>query len=232
MSKVQPDNYQRNISVYVPLMEFASDVVQDMTITSLGAPAALDADGIMDGIAIGTTARAYTSANFGTLFDGSSTSLTTTSGMIDAKFGRGLTCTGNASTDQVVTITGRDYLGQLMVENFTLSGTGAQAGKKAFKYVDKVDVTVGTGGSTLDVGWSDVLGVPYKAQILLSDTEDNVAAAGALTAGIATDPQTATTGDPRGTFAPASACDGSIVYELRYVCDTDNLHGVSHYDGS
>jgi hypothetical protein len=231
MAKVYADNYPRLISQYVPLMEFAADVVQDTVIVSLGAPATLDADGIWDGVTIGTTVKSFSSANYKTTFDGSSTSLTTTAGKIDAKYGRNLSCTGNASTDQVVTITGRDYLGQVMKENFTLSGTGVIAGKKAFKYVDTATTTIGTGGTTLDVGWGNLLGVPYKAQILLSDTEDNVAAAGTLTAGVATDPQTATSGDPRGTFTPASACDGSIVYELRYVCDTTNLHGFAHYNG-
>ena len=229
MSKVVRDYFPRNISQYVPNMEFAADVVQDSVIVSLGAPATLDADGIWDGVTIGTTTKSFSSADYKTTFDGSSTSLTSTSGMIDAPYGRNLSCTGNASTDQVVTISGRDYLGQKMTENFTLSGTGVIAGKKAFKYVDTATTTIGTGGTTLDVGWANLLGVPYKAELLLSDTEDKVAAAGSLTAGISTDPQTATTGDPRGTFTPASACNGSIVYELRYVCDTSDLHGVEHF---
>lgn len=229
MSKVVRDYFPRNISQYVPNMEFAADVVQDAVIVSLGAPATLDADGIWDGVTIGTTVKSFSSADYKTTFDGSSTSLTTTSGMIDAPYGRNLSCTGNASTNQVVTINGRDYLGQKMTENFTLSGTNVIAGKKAFKYVDTATTTVGTGGTTLDVGWANLLGVPYKAELLLSDTQDKVAAAGSLTAGISTDPQTATTGDPRGTFTPASACNGSIVYELRYVCDTSDLHGVEHF---
>ena len=152
--------------------------------------------------------------------------------MIDATYGRALTLVGSAGADHVVTITGRDYLGQRMQESLTANGTTGVAGKKAFKFVDSYSIAAGgQAGDTLDIGWGNLLGVPYKAELLLSDTEDKVAAAGSLTAGISTDPQTATTGDPRGTFTTATACDGSIVFELRYVCDTSDLHGVEHFSG-
>ena len=90
MSKVVRDYFPRNISQYVPNMEFAADVVQDSVIVSLGAPDTLNADGILDGVTIGTTARSFpnSSVPFSTLFDGSATSLTSTSGMIDAAYGR------------------------------------------------------------------------------------------------------------------------------------------------
>ena len=231
MSKVNADNYPRTISQYVPLMEFAADVVGNAVIVSLGAPAALDADGIWDGVSATNAATSYTSADYKTTFDGSSTSLTTTSGMIDATYGRTLSCTGSTGSDHVCTISGRDYLGQPMKENITLSGTGVIAGVKAFKYVDRMDIAVGAASDTVDVGWADKLGIPYAGTSLLSDTEDGVVAAGALTAAITTDPQTATTGDPRGTFDAASASDGSIVSEIRYLCNTSNLHGVAHYNG-
>ena len=110
MSKVLQDYFPRSISQYVPNMEFSADVVGDQHLVSLGAPAALDADGIWDGVTIGTSAATHTSSDYKSTFDGSSTSLTTTAGMIDASYGRCLRCTGNASTDQVVTVIGRDYL--------------------------------------------------------------------------------------------------------------------------
>ena len=175
MSKVYADNFPRSISQYVPNMEFAADVVNGRCLVNLGSPAALDADGIWDGVTVGTAGGdIHTSADYKTTFDGSSTSLTTTAGMIDATYGRTLTCVGNASTDQVVTVIGRDYLGQGMRENFTLSGTTIIYGTKAFKFVDSTSCTVGTGGSTLDVGWTDVLGLPYAAQEILGWSEDDV----------------------------------------------------------
>ena len=348
MTKVLGDYYPRSISQYTPNMEFAADVVEGTHIVSLGAPAALDADGIWDGVTVGTSGGdIHTSANYKTTFDGSSTSLTTTAGQIDATYGRCLTCTGNASTDQVVTIIGRDYLGQGIEEDFTLSGTTVLFGKKAFKYVDSTSCTAGTGGSTLDVGWYNRLGLPYKAEKVISYTEDDVSfpvdpvavsvevdgtryaagtdvvvpspVAGQITevhsvvttatsgvstgtvvvgstdvgglsiviansasvadldsdtatsdddqttstiakhgaigispnstptggaanytilvepilfiAGPDTDPQTATTTDPRGSIRCTTACDGSIVYEVSYMVDATDLHGVEHYNG-
>ena len=231
MAKVNADNYPRTISQYVPLMEYASDVVGNAVIVSLGAPATLDADGIWDGVSATDSATTYTSADYKNTFDGSATSLTSTSGMIDATYGRTLSCTGSAGSNHVCTISGRDYLGQPMKENITLSGTSVIAGVKAFKYVDKLEIAVGAAGDTCDVGWADKLGIPYAGTSLLSDTEDGVVAAGALTAAVTTDPQTATTGDPRGTFDGASASNGSIVQEIRYLCNTSNLHGVAHYNG-
>lgn len=230
MSRVTADYLPRSISQYVPNMEFAADVVGDAVIVSLGAPATLDADGIWDGIAAGATAATFTSADFKSTFDGSSTSLTTTSGMIDATYGRALTLVASAGADHVITISGRDYLGQAMSETLTANATTPVAGKKAFKFVDTLSIAAGgQAGDTLDVGWGDLLGIPYAGTSLLSDTEDGVVAAGVLTAAIATDPQTATTGDPRGTFNAASASDGSIVSEIRYLCNTSDLHGVEHF---
>lgn len=231
MSRVVADNYPRSINQYVPNMEFAADVIQDAVIVSLGAPATLDADGIWDGVSATDSATSYDSSNYKSTFDGSSTSLTTTSGMIDATYGRNITLVGTSGSNHVCTVTGRDYLGQIMVENFTLSNTVAQAGGKAFKYVDTLAIATGAASDTVDVGWGDLLGLPYAGTSMLSDTEDGVISAGSMTAAVTTDPQTATTGDPRGLFTPASSCDGSIVYEVRYLCNTSDLHGVEHFKG-
>jgi len=174
MGKVVADNYPRSISQYVPNMEFAADVMGDVHIAYLGAPAAADADGIWDGVSATNSATSYTSADYKNTFDGSSTSLTTTSGKIDATYGRCLTATGSAGSDHVCTVTGRDYLGQLMVENFTLSGTIVQHGNKAFKYVDTLAIATGAASDTVDFGWSDRLGLPMKAEKILGYTESDV----------------------------------------------------------
>ena len=174
MSKVVADNYPRNISQYVPNMEFAADVIDGLHIVTLGAPEALDADGIWDGVTADGSVNTYTSADYKNTFDGSSTSVTSTSGMIDAAYGRCLTVVGSAGSNHVVTVIGKDYLGQGMREQFTLSGTSIQYGLKAFKFVDKVSVAAGASGDTMDVGWSDVLGLPYCAESIVGWTEDNV----------------------------------------------------------
>ena len=227
MSRVVADNYPRSISQYVPDMEFAADVMQDNVIVTLGANAAANADGIF---ALGALDSLLTSADFANTFDGSSTSLTETVGMMDSPYGRNVILFGDAATDSVCTLTGRDYLGQLMVEVFTLNGTTPVPGAKAFKYIDSLDAPAGGGGTVVNAGWGDAQGLPYAATSLLSDTEDGVIASGVLTAAVKTDPQTSTTGDPRGTFTAATALDGLIVSELRYLCNTSDLHGVEHFN--
>ena len=94
--------------------------------------------------------------------------------MIDAAYGRCLTATGSAGSNHVCTISGRDYLGQKMSEALTLSGTVVIHGNKAFKYVDSMSTAVGAAGDTVDVGWSDRVGLPYKSEQILDYREDDV----------------------------------------------------------
>lgn len=175
MTKVLGDHYPRSISQYVPNMEFAADVVEGTHIVSLGAPSTADPNGILVGASATNSAQAYTSADWATTFDGSSTHVgESVSGSINAKYGRCLSATGTAGSDHVVTVIGKDYLGQGMRENITLSGTTVIFGNKAFKYVDNVDVATGATGDTFDLGWTDRLGLPYKAEKMITYTEDDV----------------------------------------------------------
>jgi len=56
---------------------------------------------------------------------------------------------------------------------------------------------------------------------------------GTFVAAVTTDPQTATTGDPRGTYAPhaSDVPNGSREYEIVVDVLAGNLHGVAHYNG-
>ena len=347
MTKVVADNYPRSISQYVPNMEFAADVVEGKHFVSLGAPATADPNGILVGASATNSATAYTSADWANTFDGSSTHVgESVAGKLNAAYGRCLQATGTAGSDHVVTIIGRDYLGQAMRENMTLSGATVIFGNKAFAYVDNVNVAAGAASDTFDLGWTDRLGLPYKAEKMVTYTEDDVsfpvdveevqfeydqtryiggtsiftvspiagritgvntavttltngvgavtveiggtavaglsvavasaAAVGVLdsdtpaendgattaiakygaievisdgtptagsilgvitvdplvfVAGPDTDPQTATTEDPRGTVLATTACDASITYEVGYLVDTSDLHGVEQFNG-
>jgi len=177
MPKQLPDHFPRTISQYVPSMEMAADVINGRWSGSLGAPAAADADGILNDKSATGSAQTYTSSDFETTFDGGSSSLTSTVGMLDATFGRCLTMVGTAGSNHVVTVTGRDYLGQIMSEAITLSGTSTIYGEKAFKYVDTIAAASGASGDTFDVGWDDRLGLPYAARRILEWYEDDVAIA-------------------------------------------------------
>jgi len=176
MSKVLADYYPRNISQYTPLMEFAADVVDGKHLVNLGAPSTADPNGIMNQFACGATAATFTSANWATTFDGSSTHVgESVAGTLNGKFGRCLQLVSSAGADHTITVTGRDYLGQIMSEVFTLVNTVPQYGNKAFKYVDTVAVDAGgQAGDTTDIGWTDRMGLPYKAEKIIAYTEDDV----------------------------------------------------------
>ena len=175
MTKVIATNYPLSISQYVPNMEFAADVVEGRHFISLGAPSTADPNGILATASATNSATSFTSSDWQTTFDGSSTHVgESVAGKLNATYGRCLTMTGTAGSNHVVTVSGRDYLGARMQENMTLSGTTVIKGNKAFAFIDKVAVAAGATGDTFDMGWTDRLGLPYKAEKMLSYTEDDV----------------------------------------------------------
>jgi hypothetical protein len=223
MSKVHADYFPRNISQYVPLMEFAADVINGQCLVNLGAPIAIDLDGIWDGVTADASINTYTSADFKSTFGASN--VTGNVGEIDAIYGRALTCTGSTGSDHVLVISGRDYLGQAMSETFTLNGTTPDVGNKAFKFVDTMVIQAGAASDTCDVGWNDKLGVPYAMESMASFREDTVVTSPTVVASVTTT-ATTSTGDTRGTVIPASSTDGSNVHEAFFNVNTDNMHGV------
>jgi len=139
------------------------------------------------------------------------------------RYGRSISVTAGAGGAGV--IVGYDYLGQAIKENVTLIA-GAVVSKKMFK--DIAYVTVPASG-TFSIGVGVILGVPYKVlhtSILGELTSDVTAAAGALAAGV--NVQTLTSADPRGTYTPAAAPDGTRWYRFSCFVDRSNLHGSAH----
>ena len=174
MSKAIATNYPLSISQYVPNMEFAADVVEGRHFISLGAPSTADPNGILATASATNAATSFTSSDWQTTFDGSSTHIgESVAGKLDATFGRCLVMTGTAGSNHVITVSGRDYLGARMQEDITLSGTTVIKGNKAFAFIDKVAVASGAANDTFDMGWTDRLGLPYKAEKMLSYTEDD-----------------------------------------------------------
>lgn len=213
--------FPRRINDHVPLMQYAADVrFGGLGTIVIPAPATADADAIYNDLAgsLGTTAVNYE---------------------MDAKFGRNVGVTASAATgaNATVIVRGKDYLGQPMVEQITVTnanGTTQQVGKKAFKWIDSLTVGVATTGATFDVGFGDVLGLPYKSQKLISElvNKEVPANAGAIVDGLATGTaQSVTSDDPRGTYAPHSSQvpNGSKEYTLTIMHDRDNLHGDAHF---
>jgi hypothetical protein len=118
-------------------------------------------------------------------------------------------------TNRNVTITGYDYYGQPMSEVIatgTVQSTTVP-GKKAFYTILSASIS-GALGATIAVGTTDVLGIPVRianVAYVASVKSNNTLAQDAGTF-VAADTATATTttGDVRGTYAPATASNGVV----------------------
>jgi hypothetical protein len=139
---------------------------------------------------------------------------------------------GGADT-AVLTVTGTDEFGAVMVENITLNGTTAVSGKKAFKTVTSITSSA-TIANAAFVGTGDVLGLPVHLSdlgLVLKEMQDGVAAtAGTFVAAVDTIP-TATTGDVRGTYDPNSAADAAIQFSFLVALPDPTYKGVAQFDG-
>lgn len=219
------NNFIDGMNYYVPAMQAGSDLGQmKKTRVSLGSPPDVLATGILSAQSIAaavdttTFAATYTSVKMG-------------------PFGRNITVVASGAATSNVTVIGRDYLGQPMRESFTLNGTTPVVGAKAFKNVDRITAGV-TGGTTINVGWGTKFGLPWKTRAVYREYVDQVlAAAGTLTQPVLTDPQTTTTGDPRGLYVPTTTPDGVKVLEFDAEIDSSvnaagrgGLHGIQHFN--
>lgn len=110
------------------------------------------------------------------------------------------------------TVAGYDVYGAPMTETITGANASTANGNKA--WYDIVSITTsGASASTLTIGTTDKLGLPYQvldAGRIISVKWNNTLAAdaGTFVASVTTTPS-ATTGDVRGTYTPSSASDGS-----------------------
>ena len=206
--------------MYVDDAHFSSDVDESSTyLADLGAPIAVDADGILVAQSIAALATVTTFA-------------TSYSSPVQpaplGKYGRNVTMIASGAATSGVRVDGRDYLGQPITETFVLAGAATVAGKKAFAHIEQVVITSTTGATTINVGWGDVLGLPYKAHGVLQAYEAGLVAAGTFVTPILVT-QTATTGDPRGTYDPVAACNGVVTVQVLCKVDKTNLYGEPHF---
>jgi hypothetical protein len=118
-----------------------------------------------------------------------------------------------ATTARAFTVSGYDYYGQAMSEVITVSvAATAVTGLKAFFQIS--GVTIAGSATAVVVGTSDVLGIPvrvFNVSYVASVRSNNTLTQDAGTF-VAADTATATTttGDVRGTYAPATASNGIV----------------------
>lgn len=234
------DYHPKGINRYVPAMAYAADVVHSgPTRISLGTPTIADADAILNDAVCDDTATSFTyrPGDFRTVagFNGETGEIT------DAKYGRNVSIVGSAAgVTQNCTIKGRDYLGQPIVRTIALNGT-SPAVFGIYKWIDEITVAQGAASETMDVGFTDVLGLPYKCVKVLSEELAGVVQStlGTLVTPTLTDPRVVSTvGCPRGTYDPNGTLDS--VSELVITAIFDNsvnaagnggLHGIREYGG-
>lgn len=221
--------YQKGVNMYVPALQYASDMeLGEPTMFFLGTPAAASANAIMAAIAANAAA--------GTL------NALAADYTVDSTFGRNIVLTPSAvpGNANVIDIIGYDYLRQPMVERFTGSAAASTAlvGKKAFYGVtaSKI-VTAATNAITFNLGTGSILGLPYKGWLAwVKENLVPLAVTTQFTVPDLTDPGTAVTGDPRGTYTAVAALDGVKRIEAgmfgdNYVNAAGNggLHGLRHF---
>lgn len=220
---LNPTNFPRRINAYVPGMQYSSDVNWNgMTRVSFGAPAASVTTGIINVQSIATVATLDLSGI----------------AVAPEPYGRNVTYVASGAATSTVTLLGQDYLGQLITETKTLNGATPVLGTKAFKSFISATWTV-TAATTISVGWGASLGLPYRALRAAYEVANGaLAAAGTLIAAVLTDPQTATTGDPRGLYTPTTALNGTNVISgvFEFANDINSsgnggLHGIRHFSG-
>jgi len=216
-----PTNFPRRINTYVPAMMYSADVnYNGVTRVSFGAPAANNATLVANALSLTPTGA----------LDLSSVA------PFPETYGRTVTIVASAANANTVSLYGFDYLGQPIREDLVLNGTTPVNGKKAFKSF--LNLTNGTtSATTCNIGSGSGLGIPYKALRAEWEVANGAAAAaGTLTAPVLTDPQTATTGDPRGTYAPTTSLNGTNIISAAFSFANDvntsnngGLHGIRHY---
>lgn len=178
-------------------------------------PIAGDVDGLVTAAGSGATAAAGDVP-----IDGAFLNAVTGFGDISTARNIIIDSTNAGDTTQVITITGRDIVGNPQVENITANGVTEVAGLKAFSVVESISNSVVFAGN-LTVGTSITaanIRFGLDVQLLnLFDTIDQVDAVGAaegdhtdwIVADV-TDPATAITGDTKGTFTPTTLPDGAV----------------------
>lgn len=232
-SKYRP----RRVNMYVPAMGYHAGVIHaGPHEVNFGAPAVANTTLILVATAMGTVAGStstFAADNVDPIVAATSALFPNGPG-----FGRCLQVVASGAQTSTLTIKGRDYLGQPMVENFTMNGATPVIGAKAFKWIDLVSWTAyATTDRNLSIGTTDKLGLPYCAQALIAESKDGVAqSAGTLVTPSRVDPQTATTTDPRGSYDPTMTLDGTAVLTGVFLLDNKlnssgngGLHGLQHY---
>lgn len=145
------------------------------------------------------------------------------------KYGRAISIVLSGAGTPAIIVFGLDYLGQPMSETFAGNGTTPVVGKKAFKEVTAYSAEATA--VTMSIGWNNILGLPYAAGAIVEEYLNGVVPANAGTKVVAIlTAQTATSGDPRGTYTPVTVLpDGVRDWVVVGYAIEGDYHGLPHF---
>src|SRR5512138_2037233 len=144
-------------------------------------------------------------------------------------FARNVVITVTHATSVVAlsgTITGVDIYGKNISEAWSVTATGTTktfTGAKSFARVDTVSITAAGDASadTVKIGTGTVFGVDVNVAVASAVKE--VAVGAVVTTGTVAATSTSATADPRGTYSPATAPDGTKTYTVWVISDNPEL---------
>ncbi len=202
-----------------PLADVNRAVEAVLAVIRLGAPDALDVDGVAAAQAVGGAGNLTLN---GALVSGGVATF-------DVPRAVEVDSSNAGDTTQTATVTGTDEYGVAMTEDIAFNGTTAVAGQKAFKTVTQVAIDAALAGNAT-CGTTDVLGLPLALAdtgFVLAELENNQAATAGTVVAADGSAATATTNDVRGTYDPNSACDGSKAFTLICALPDPSYKGVT-----
>lgn len=146
---------------------------------------------------------------------------------VDEHFGRTVQMSGSATGALV--LVGKDYLNQTITQTVTTAvADTAVSTLKAFKSIHRIDSVSLTGNVTLGSGAA--VGLPFAVRdVLYEYSGSSEETPGAVVAPVQTDPATSATGDPRGTYVPATTLNGATDFVIKAAFmpqATGGLYGV------
>jgi hypothetical protein len=216
-----PTNFPRRINSYVPAMSYSSDVAfNGVTRVNFGAPIASSSVNVVNNASINAGATIDISSVFSYM-----------------PYGRNLQVVASIAATSIVDVYGYDYLGQPMVERFTLNGVTPVNGNKAF-YSGNVVIAAATAGASISIGSGNKLGLPYKTLRCEWETANGLIVAAGTVQAPALGAQSLTSLDPRGLYTPTTTPNAVNIITAAFdmVNDVDSannggLHGIRHFAG-
>lgn len=138
-------------------------------------------------------------------------------------------------------IAGRDMYGFKMTENLSVTGSSnTVTSRKAFKYISSIKASTTVTSTGIIVGFSDTYGLPLlgsntgidlSIRVIATSSLAGQNSSGPITIG-STATQTATSSDPRGTYASTTASNGTVRLQIAQNITPNMLSAVTATDTS